>query len=91
MASTTLGRMFDEVFESAVLDRFGGASAWDEYTDWVESAYQAEIEGKTCLDCGHCVACDIEGHEGIGFCREDGEFVDGETRVSEHGCETFVL
>lgn len=73
----------------AALDRFGGPEAWDLYCDRQEREYKALIAGKTCLDCGECVKCEIEGHENIGYCREDGEFVTDDETIEEMGIECF--
>ena len=89
MANTALEYMFKETMDAT--DRFGGASAWDSYIEWKEAEYKALIKGKTCLDCGNCTKCDIQGHETVGWCHEDGEFVDDSELVSDLGCETFVL
>lgn len=89
MRSTAFKTMFDESMGSK-LDRFGGASAWDAYIDWKEDDYRKLIEGKTCLDCDLCVKCGVEGHEGVGYCKEMCDFVSDADTPESIGCETFV-
>lgn len=91
MASRMLGTMFQESMSSTALDRFGGSSAWEQFCEWEDARYAEMTLGKTCLDCGNCRKCEIEGHESIGYCMESGEFVDDSELVSEHGCQAFAL
>lgn len=74
----------------AALDRFGGPESWDLYCQRQEEEYAALIEGATCLDCGHCIRCDLKGHEDIGYCREYGEWVTSEDSPESTECEVFT-
>lgn len=73
----------------AALDRFGGPESWDLYCLEREERYAALIDGATCLDCGRCVRCDLDGHEDVGYCREFGEWVTARDTPGESGCERF--
>lgn len=54
----------------AVLDRYGGADAWDAHTRDEDEAREAELESATCRECVHFETV-------IGECRHCG----GMTRV----------
>ena len=86
MASTAFANMFQESMSSTVFDRFGGASAWDLFCDWEDARYAEMTLGKTCFDCSNCTWDD-----GCPKCYLSGEEVDGETPISEHGCERFAV
>jgi len=74
----------------AALDRFGGPESWDLHCQRQEEEYAALIHGATCLDCGHCVVCDVRGHENIGYCRMYGEFVSDASTPRDLECEDFI-
>lgn len=65
-------------------------SMWDRYTEAIEEVYRAEIEGKTCLDCGKCVEpYEWQGHAGIGWCLYIGEFVTADNTPADIECGVF--
>lgn len=71
------------------LDRFGGPEYWDLHCHRQEEEYAALISGATCLDCGHCLGCTVEGREDIGYCRMGGEWVTSEDTPRSMDCEVF--
>jgi len=73
----------------AALDRFGGPESWDLHCQRQEEEYAALIDGAACLECGHCIRCTLEGHEDIGYCRMDGDWVTDEDTPRSMGCEVF--
>lgn len=73
----------------SALDRFGGPRSWDLHCQWQEEEYAALTYGATCLDCGRCIRCDLDGHEDIGYCRMSGEWVTSEDTPRSMECEVF--
>lgn len=73
----------------AALDRFGGPESWDLRCQRLDEEYAALIYGATCLDCGHCARCDLEGYEDIGYCRMDGEWITDQDTPQSMECEVF--
>lgn len=62
---------------------------WDIYCENREAEYQRAIRGMTCLECARSKVCEVEGHEGVGWCPEIEDFVTGNELVSDLGLECF--
>ena len=73
----------------AALDRFGGPESWDLYCYEQDMRREAELDSAKCLDCDHCIRCEVTGHEDVGYCRSGDFWVTDEDTPRSVECEEY--